>query len=304
MLSRRTLLFGSLSALSAQNTKFSTDVNVVTLLATVHDRDGRVVKNLERDDFLLQDNGRPQTITYFTRESDLPLTIGLLVDTSRSQRGVLGAEKRASYRFLNQVLREDKDRAFVARFDIDVEVVQDFTSSRNDLRTALDGLEIPGQTATLIFEAVRKISEEQMRRETGRKAYILLSDGVSFRDPVSIGTAIEYAQRADVIIYSILFSGQPAVRQLRLKQRANVNKLRGEKAMKRLADETGGVYFEVTAKQPIEKIYAEIEDALRNQYSIGYTPRDPGKHGEYRKIKLTCRDKKMVAKTRDGYYAK
>jgi VWFA-related protein len=304
MLSRRALLFGCLPGLSAQNAKFSTDVNVVTLLATVHDRDGRVVKNLEREDFLLQDKGKTQTITYFTRESDLPLTIGLLVDTSRSQRGVLGAEKRASYRFLDQVLREDKDRAFVARFDIDVEVVQGFTSSRNELRTALEGLEIPGQTATLIFEAVRKISEEQMRRESGRKAYILLSDGVSFRDPVSIGTAIEYAQRADVIIYSILFSGPPAGRPVQLRHRVSTNKLRGQKAMQRLADETGGVYFEVTAKHPLEKIYAEIENALRNQYSIGYTPGEPGKRGEYRKIKLTCRDKKLVAKTRDGYYAK
>ena len=206
MLSRRSLLFGTALRLCGQNAKFSTDVNVVTLLATVHDRDGRVVKNLERGDFLLQDGGKPQTIAYFTRESDLPLTIGLLVDTSRSQRGVLGAEKRASYKFLDQVLREDKDRAFVARFDIDVEVTQGFTSTRDQLRTALNGLEIPGRASTLIFEAVRKISEEQMRRETGRKAYILLSDGVSFRDKASIGTAIEFAQRADVIIYSILFS--------------------------------------------------------------------------------------------------
>src|SRR6516162_2092363 len=186
MLSRRALLFGSALKLWAQDAKFATVVNVVTLLATVHDRDGRVIKNLDRGDFLLHDGGKPQRITYFTRESDLPLTIGLLVDTSRSQRGVLGAEKRASYRFLNQVLREDKDRAFVARFDIDVEVVQGFTSSRDDLRAALDGLEIPDRTATLIYEAVRKISEEQMRSQTGRKAYILLSDGVSFRDPVSI----------------------------------------------------------------------------------------------------------------------
>jgi VWFA-related protein len=299
MLSRRALLFGSALKLWAQDAKFSTDVNVVTLLATVHDRDGRVIKNLERQDFQLQDEGRRQTITYFTRESDLPLQIGLLVDTSRSQRGVLGAEKRASYKFLEQVLREDKDRAFVARFDIDVEVVQGFTSSKAELRGALEELSIPGRTATLIFEAVRKVSEEQMRKETGRKAYILLSDGVSFRDPVSIGTAIEYAQRADVIIYSIWFS-QAQLRGLRV----NPMVLRGKKAMRRLADETGGGYFEVTQKRPIEQIYAEIEEALRNQYSIGYTPSAPGKSGQYRKIKLTAEDKKLVVKTRDGYYAK
>jgi VWFA-related protein len=301
MLARRSLLFGTALLLCGQDAKFSTDVNVVTLLATVHDRDGRVIKNLDRGDFLLHDGGKPQRITYFTRESDLPLTIGLLVDTSRSQRGVLGAEKRASYKFLEQVLREDKDRAFVARFDIDVEVVQGFTSSRQQLRTALDGLEIPGRTATLIFEAVRKISEEQMRREEGRKAFIILSDGVTFRDPTSIGTAIEFAQRADVIIYSIWFSRA----QLHpLRGHANPLVQRGRKAMQRLAAETGGEYFEVTAKHTIEEIYAEIEDALRNQYSIGYTPTLPGKSGEYRKIKLAAQNKKLVVKTRDGYYAK
>ena len=170
---------------------------------------------------------------------------------------------------------------------------------RDELRTALNALEIPGQTATLLFEAVRKVSEEQMRPQTGRKAYIILSDGVSVRDKASIGTAIEFAQRADVIIYSILFS------------RASVGlgrggpmALRGRKWMQRLADETGGEYFEVTAKHPIERIYAEIEDALRNQYSLGYTPREAGKSGQYRKIKLAARDKKLIVRTRDGYYAK
>ena len=285
----------------AQEARFSTDVNVVTLLATVHDRDGRVVKTLGRDDFAVQDGGKTQTIAYFTRESDLPLTIGLLVDTSRSQRGVLGAEKRASYTFLDQVLREDKDRAFVARFDIDVEVVQGFTSSREELRTALNGLFIPDQTATLLYEAVRKISEEQMRKETGRKAYIILSDGVSVKDPVSIGTAIEFAQRADVIIYSILYS-RASVGVVRRRKGPMAG--RGQRALKRLADETGGGYFEVTANRPIEKIYAEIEDDLRNQYSIGYTPSPAGKSGEYRKVTLGIRNKKLTARTRDGYYAK
>jgi len=295
-------LFGSALRLWPQEAKFSTDVNVVTLLATVHDRDGRVVKTLGREDFAVQDEGKPQTIAYFTRESDLPLTIGLLVDTSRSQRGVLGAEKRASYTFLNQVRREDKDRAFVARFDIDVEVVQRFTSSRQELRTALNGLFIPDQTATLLYEAVRKVSEEQMRKETGRKAYIILSDGVSIKDPVSIGTAIEFAQRADVIIYSILYSRASVgvVRRGRKGPMAG----RGQRALKRLADETGGGYFEVTAKKPIEKIYAEIEDDLRNQYSIGYTPSPAGRSGEYRKVTLGIRNKKLTARTRDGYYAK
>jgi VWFA-related protein len=299
-LSRRAILFSGAIRLWAQDAKFSTDVNVVTLLATVHDRDGRVIKNLTKEDFILHDEGKPQTITYFTRETDLPLTIGLLVDTSRSQIRVLDAEQRASYKFLDQVLREGKDRAFVARFDIDVAVVQGFTGARAELREALDGLEIPPRTATLLFEAVRKISEENMRRETGRKAYIILSDGVSFRDPVSIGTAIEFAQRADVIIYSIMFAGP---RRMQAVSRAGKHD-RGRKALERLSDETGGSYFEVSPRHTIENIYGDIEEALRNQYSIGYTSRQPGKSGEYRKIKLATRNKKLIVRTRDGYYAK
>jgi VWFA-related protein len=299
-ISRRALLFGGALRLCAQDAKFSTDVNLVNLLATVHDRDGRVIKNLAKEDFVLHDEGKQQTIAYFARESDLPLTIGLLVDTSRSQIRVLEAERAASYRFLDQVLREGKDRALVARFDVDVEVVQDFTGSRAELREALDGLEIPGRTATLLYEAVRKVSEEHMRRETGRKAYVILSDGMSFRDPVSIGTAIEFAQRADVILYAIMFAGpgrMMAVRRLGKRDR-------GRQAMERLAGETGGAYYKVSPSRTIEQIYAEIEEDLRNQYSIGYTPREPGRTGEYRKIKLTARNKKLNVRTRDGYYAK
>jgi VWFA-related protein len=303
-ISRRSLLFGSAFGAFAQQPTFTAGVDVVTLLATVRDKDGHVVKDLGREDFVLQEDGRTQTITYFSRESDLPLTIGLLVDTSRSQMGVLERERTASYRFLDQVLREDKDLAFVAKFDVRVEVLQGFTSSRKELAAALDRLSIPGRVATLLYEAIRKTSENQMRKQPGRKAFIVLSDGVSVRDPASIGTAIEYAQRADTIIYSILFADH---RGLRLPVRKAANGIaakRGEKAMQRLARETGGAYFEVTASHPIEKIYGEIEDALRSQYSIGYTPKVAGKSGQYRKIKLTTKKRGLIVQTRDGYYSK
>ena len=161
--SRRTFLLGSAATLWAQDAKFSSDVNAVTLLATVRDRDGRFVKNLTRDDFLLLDNGAPQTINYFASESDLPLTIGLLVDTSRSQQDVMEPERRASLLFLDKVLRPDKDVAFVAHFDTEVEVVQGFTSSHQDLEAALHQLTVPGRIATLLYEAIRKTSEDMMR---------------------------------------------------------------------------------------------------------------------------------------------
>ena len=205
-ISRRHLLLGSVARALAQDASFSADVKVVTLLATVRDRDGQMVKDLDREDFLLLEDGKPQTISYFTRETDLPLTIGLLVDTSRSQSEVLEPERRASLAFLDRVLREDKDKAFVAHFDTKVEVLQGFTSSREELSSALGQLKVPSHISTLLYDAIRNCSENQMKRKKGRKAFILLSDGVDFRSKTSLGTAIEYAQRADTIIYSILFA--------------------------------------------------------------------------------------------------
>lgn len=292
-ISRRHLLLGSAALAWAQDPQFSSDVNVVTLLATVRDKEGRVAKDLRREDFVLLEDGKAQTIRYFSRETDLPLTVGLLVDTSRSQIGVMKAETRASYTFLDRVLDEKKDVAFVASFDTDVRLLQGFTSSRTDLAAALDELSVPGKLATVLYEAVRATSEQQMRRRTGRKAFVLLSDGVSFRDPASIGTAIEYAQRADTIVYSILFA--------EVGFRRRPGRKRGRDVMGRLARETGGAFFEVSSQQPIEKTYAEIEETLRNQYSIGYTPSKGAKDG-YRRIKLSVKRPNLIVQTRDGYY--
>src|SRR5437867_12479636 len=139
-ISRRGLLLSLAPLLRAQDTKFSTDVKVVNVLATVRDKHGQIMRNLAKDDFLLEEDGRPQAIRYFAQQSGLPLTLGLLVDTSLSQRRVLDTERRASYDFFEQVLREDKDLAFVIHFDFDVELLQDLTSSRRDLQSALDNL--------------------------------------------------------------------------------------------------------------------------------------------------------------------
>jgi VWFA-related protein len=287
-----------------QDPTISVKVNVVSLLATVHDRDGRVVKNLTADDFVLLEDGVVQKISYFSRETDLPLTVGLLVDTSRSQTGVLEQERRASYAFLEQTLREGEDQAFVVHFDTRVETLQGLTSSRSELASALSRLRIPGEYATLIYSAVQESSENVMRQQTGRKAFILLTDGVAFRDSTSIGTAIEYAQRADTIIFSIRFADPIAVyRPIRAAVLAAASE-RGKHGLRRMAKETGGVSYEVAKNQSIETIYTEIEDALRNQYSIGYTPGRANADGTYHKIKLTTRDRHLTVHTRDGYYAK
>jgi VWFA-related protein len=298
------LFFASAFCAGAQTPQFTpqftTDVDVVTLLATVRDKDGRFAKNLTPGDFVLREDGKPQTITYFSSESDLPLRIGLLVDTSRSQTAVLERERTASHIFLSQVLREDKDLAFVAHFDTHVGVLQGFTSSGRELAGALDQLRVPRAIATLLFQAIRETSENLMRKQTGRKAFILLSDGVSFRDKTSIGTAIEYAQRADTIIFSILFADR--VRLYR-PARAIVAE-HGKNAMKRLARETGGAFFEVTDAQPLTQIYAQIEETLRNQYALGFTPQAGGRSGQYHKITLTTKTPGLSIQTRDGYFGR
>lgn len=304
-ISRRNLLLAaSYRRLSAQAPHFSAGVDVVTLLATVRDRDGMFVKNLDRDDFLLDEDGIPQVIRYFSRESDLPLTIGLLVDTSQSQAHVIEPERSASYTFLDQVLREGTDQAFIAHFDVHVNVLQSFTSSRKDLESALNRLKVPVRLSTLLYDAIRDCSENLMRKKTGRKAFILLSDGVDFRSKTTLATAIEYAQRANTIIYSILFA-EPLrpYRPLRSAVMA-ANRDRGRKVMQRLAAETGGGFFEVTKDDPIGKIYSRIEDELRNQYSIGYTPEKKAGEGQYHKIKLTTKQPALTVRTRAGYYSR
>lgn len=261
-----TVLFAIAAGAWAQDAPTLTvNANVVTLLATVRDRDGRIANNLTPDDFVLEEDGKPQKIRYFSRESDLPLTIGLLVDTSRSQRGVLAEESRASSTFLGQVLREGKDQAFIAHFDTRVEILQGLTSSRSELAAALGQLSIPDEVATLIYSAIRQCSNDVMRGQTGRKALILLTDGVAFKDPISMETAIEFAQRADTILYSIRFSDPIAAYRPFRAAILEAAKEHGKEGLERMAKETGGVSYEVKKNQTIEAIYSQIEEALRNQ---------------------------------------
>jgi VWFA-related protein len=303
---RHALLLALVLDCRSQDTRFSSDVKVVSLLATVHDRSGAVVKNLTKEDFRLEEDGRPQTIRYFSRESELPLTVVLLVDTSRSMQTVFEPERVASNRFLEQVLREDRDAAAVVHFDVKVGVLQGFTSSREKLAAALAELRIPPRPATLLYDGIRQTSEDLMRPQGGRKAFILLSDGMDVRSQTSIGTAIEFAQRADTMIYSILFAHQrnrPGGRRgITIAIGPGPN--RGPKVMERLAKETGGGYFAVSEQNPIDRIYAKIEDELRNQYSIGYTPDRVEPDGKYRRLKLTTVKRGLVVRTRDGYYPK
>jgi VWFA-related protein len=340
---------------SGDTPTFKKDVKVVNVFATVRDKHGQIVPSLAKDDFLLQVDGRPEAIRYFARETDLPLTLGLLVDTSLSQRRVLEEERTASYAFLNDVMRADSDKAFVINFDSESVLLQDLTNSRPKLETALDRVHVaepdqngsqgggggsyPGggrggggrhRTAgTTLYDAVFLASDELMRKQQGRKAIILLTDGVDQGSRYSLDRAIEAAQRSDTMVYSILFadpdaygrgmaggypgghhggwngpmggpSGPPMGGQRYPPQYES--HADGKKVLQRLSQETGGHFFEVTKKESVTAIYKQVQDELRNQYSLGFSPETAEQSTGYHKILLAAKPKDLVVQTRQGYY--
>jgi len=366
MISRRSLLMSATSLWASRAVRgqqqpdatFSADVKVVSVLATVRNGKGDVVRDLTANDFSITEDGHPQTIRYFTRETDLPLTLGLLVDTSGSQRRVLPEERTASRRFFEQVLREDKDQAFLIHFEREVELLEDLTSSRQKLESALDSLDRPelqrpgsgggnpgggypgggypggggGRRypgggggggrfggGTALYDAVFLAGDEVLRKQKGRKALIVLSDGVDNASKTSLTGAIESAQRSDTIVYSILFAdeqgygggGFPPVfgpgggRRGGGGRRMPPREPRpdGKKTLERISKETGGSLFEVSKKHPLEDIYSRIEEELRSQYNLGYTSDRTDSGTAYRKIQVTAKQKGLTVQARDGYYA-
>jgi len=277
-----------------EGTVFSTDVKIVSVLATVFDKQRRIIHDLTKDDFQITENGRPQTIKYFSRDTDLPLTIGLMVDTSMSQVRVIGEERAASFRFLDRILREDKDQVFVMQFDMTVQTPQPLTSSRQKLEKSLVFVDTPTRAelrtqaggGTLLFDAVVNASKNIMASRQGRKALVVMSDGGENGSEASLNDAIEAAQHADTMIYSILFGGTE-----------------GRGILQKMSRETGGGFFEVTKKQSIDQIYEVIQAELRGQYSLGYTSDVPVRISEFRKLALTVKQKGLIVQARDRYWA-
>jgi VWFA-related protein len=340
----------------SQAPKISSEVKLVTVYATVRDKKGKIVPTLNKEDFTLDEDGRPQTISNFVRDSDLPLTLGLLVDTSLSQRRVLDDERDASYTFLDHMLRVDKDKAFVLHFDREVELLQDLTSSRPKLQAALKLLQTPSfdrtadsddgdgqrraRAGTLLYDAVYLASNELMKKQQGRKALFILSDGVDRGSKESLEEAVESAQRADTSVYSILFAdeeshdrgggfggghggwgmgrgpmggpggnwpggggGGPGGPGGGGGRRPQEERPDGKKVLERISTETGGRLFQVSKKLSIDQIYAQVEEELRNQYSLGYTPNPPNPGAGYHKIHLKTNHTDLTVQARDGYYS-
>jgi VWFA-related protein len=346
---------------------FSSNVKVVNVLATVRDKQGQIVRNLTKDDFVLEEDGRPQTIRYFAQQSDLPLQVGLLIDTSGSERRMIPTEKDASYTFLEHVLRPDKDRAFLIHFDREVELLEDLTSSREKLEHALNQLNKPefssgggnnpnsgsgnggyggggyggggyggggyggrggygggrrggGGGGTALYDALYLASNDVLKSQTGRKAVILLTDGEDNGSKVSLGESVTAAQRADTLAYAVRIAdeeerpmgggfGGPGMGRHgggwggQRPGGYSQNRPDGKKILQQIAKDTGGGYFEVSKKKTVDQIYAQIEEELRNQYSLGYTSDRPDTDAGYRRIILTVKQKGLVVQARDGYYA-
>ena len=277
-----------------QEPTFKTDIKVVSVLATVMNKQGQIVHDLNKEDFAVAENGHPQTLKYFSRDTDLPLTLGLMVDTSMSQVRVIDAERAASFRFVDQVLRENKDQVFVMQFDMSVQTPQPLTSSREALRKALAFVDTPTRAelrnqyggGTLLFDAVQRASREIMSQRQGRKALIVMSDGGENGSDSSIQEAIDSAHKTDTLVYSILFGGTE-----------------GRGILQRMSRETGGGYFEVTKRYSIDQVFGAIEDELRSQYNLGYVSDVPVRISEFRKLAVMVREKGFTVQARDRYWA-
>ncbi|MCZ2153920.1 MAG: VWA domain-containing protein [Bryobacterales bacterium] len=286
----------------------SMDVEVVNVFASVRDRSGRYVNTLSKDDFELKEDGKPQEIKYFAAESNLPLTLGIIFDVSVSQENLIDEEKRSAKAFIRSVVG-DKDLAFVISFGPDSRLEQDLTASKSLLEKAIDRLEIRGGVyspvtpgtiptgtprGTVLYDAVYVAAKEMLRNPVGRKAIILLTDGVDQGSKVKIEDALREAQLSDVVIFSI-FHFDPLF-QAFMRGTADYD-------LGKMSKETGGTLFKPKRNQPLSEFFDEIQAQLRNQYSLGYTPNNPKQGNDYHKIDLAVNQKGLKVQTRKGYYS-
>ncbi|HKD79080.1 MAG TPA: VWA domain-containing protein [Candidatus Angelobacter sp.] len=281
------------------------NVNLVNVVFTVKDKHGTLVPNLEKDQFQLFEDGKPQTIKYFSALTDQPLTLGLLIDSSYSMKRTLPEEKVVAGGFLQKVLTP-KDLAFVISFDVSVDLLQDLTSSMHLLREGLDKARIntntvgmapmgnpgPVPTAqnmkgTVLFDAAYLASNEVLSRQSGRKAMIILTDGDDVGSQMRLKDAIEAAQKADVIAYVLLITDPMFPSNY------------GD--MSKLCEQTGGRIIEIRNPDKLDKAFAEISAELRSQYTLGFTSDNPNNDGKFRKLEVKSRDGYKI-QARKGYY--
>jgi VWFA-related protein len=285
------------------------NVNLVSLYFTVHDKRGALIPHLTKDDFTIFEDKEPQKIKNFNAENDQPLTLGILLDTSGSQQNVLPLEQQAGAAFLSRVLRS-KDEAFLISFDVNVDLLSDYTSNAHALSHAMDKAEINTGTGgggmptgspkgTLLYDAVYLATHDKLQQETGRKAIIILSDGEDQGSSMKLQGAIEAAQKANTIVYVLLIADRGFYGR-----GVYTMGYSGDAYMKKMADETGGRVIDVGNNgKKMEAAFSQIEEELRTQYVASYTPTNNKLDGTYRKIDVECKGDGLKAQVRKGYYA-
>jgi VWFA-related protein len=274
-------------------TRIILDVTRVNMLFTVTDKKGRFITDLTRDEIQVFENKTPQTISDFTAETDLPLRLGILIDTSNSIRERFKFEQEAAISFINSVVREGRDKAMVVSFDTSAELVSDLVDDLDKLQTAIRSLRPGGGTAlydALYFACRDKLSKDQPRHKF-RRAIVIVSDGDDNQSQVSRDQALEMAQKADVVIYAI-----------------STNVIRGEtdgdKIVKYLTAETGGQAFFPFKVEDLEQSFENIANELRHQYNVFYRPEPLKADGLYHTVDLRVKGRKdLVVRCRKGYYA-
>ena len=294
---------------SQSPTTLKVSTEVVNVLTIVKDKKGHLIPDINKEDFALTEDNNPQVVSYFSKQVDTPLTLGIMVDTSPSQQRVLPVEQEEAKAFIAQVIKP-KDLAFVLHFDVDVELLQDFTADKRMLSKAIDetvingggGGVLPGPFPTSnlggthLFDAVYLAANELLKNEVGRKVIILLTDGEDQGSREKLQAALEAAQKSDLMIYSIEISD----RSFYYRQGAFFS---GDSVLKKLSEETGGRVIEVKANRDVSRAFQEIADELRTQYLLGYTSSNTRHDGSYRKIKVSVRNQDYKIQARRGYYA-
>lgn len=299
-----------------QSPTFKSNVELVNVLFTVKTKKGQLIPNLEQKDFTISEDGKQQAIEHFSRETDLPLTLGLLIDVSLSQERLVDIEREAAAAFFSSVIRQ-KDEAFLISFGKDTNLLQDYTNSPRLLTAALQDLradpeppmvgrvpvssgpvpDIGKPKGTLLYDAIYLASNEKLKSEVGRKALILITDGDDQGSYYDRSAAIETAQKSDAIIYSIYYVDHGFYMS------SGMGFGGGEGDLRKMSDETGGHVFSVGRKHPLNEIFKEIQDELRNQYSIGYESTNPKRDGSFRRIEIKVNNPDYRVQARSGYYA-
>ena len=308
----------ALSAASAallfaqDDTTLKVEVNLVNILFNVRDKKGGLVGNLYKDDFKVFEDGKEQQVKYFNRETDLPLTIGLLIDVSASQMNLIEIEKNAASQFFGTVLRK-QDLAFLISFGEDAELLQDYTNSAKLLRGGLEGLKVnsgvsgvgPGPVPTIsqprgtvLYDAVYLAAADQLKGQVGRKVLVLITDGEDEGSRYKIAQAIEAAQKADAIIYGFWYVDRGFYMS-----RGMVFGGSSDSALRQMSEDTGGHVFHIDRKTTLQQAFDELQEEMRSQYAIGYTPTNPAKDGTFRKLEIKTGNKDWKVQARKGYYA-